>query len=242
MNRKNKIMLLSLGFGTLVVLALLIIPHLYNNKAGVLGKKQEEVKNNATKAASNTALKTENTIEKPMVSNTSTKVEETNNMKTVISEKIKKDINALIKEYYGNTEKLEEEVLATTKKQEAKKAVESITEKREGIERYNDVKTIIKAGLEEETYFVFTTYNMKFFNIETEAPGMSVAYVVTDKSGALAIEQDTSAPNLQIYINKLSQEKDIKSEIERVNKELASATKEDETLKDFIDQLQKASK
>jgi len=83
---------------------------------------------------------------------------------------------------------------------------------------------------------------MKFFHIKTEVPGMSVVYVVTDSKGVLNIEHDTSAPDLQNHISKLSEEKEIKSEIERVNKELASAVKKDATLKDFINELHKVSK
>lgn len=253
MNHKSKVKLLSLSIAVLVVFVLLIIPSLNGNKkeAGVL---DENKKSDGTE--SKTALNTENetgTLSKSDTSNkqgeidnksgkTDSKLGETDNKKTVISKETKENINALIKEYYGNTKKLDGEVLAETKDQKSKKAVESITEKREGIEKYNKIKTIIRAGLEEGTYLVFTTYNMKFFNIETEAPGMSVVYVVTDKNGTLAINQDTSDPKLQNYINELSQEEDIKSEIERVNTELASATKKDKTLKDFIDKLQKVSK
>lgn len=236
MNHKNKVKILSLSIVALVVLALLIIPSLNGNK------KEAGDENKKSDGASKTALNAENTTGTTMETDTSNKSGEIDNKKTVISKETKENINTLIKEYYGNTKKIDEEVLAATKDQKTKKAEESITEKREGIEKYNKVKTIIRAGLEEGTFLVFTTYNVKFFNIDTEAPGMSVVYVVTDKNGVLVIEQDTSDPKLQNYINELSQEKEIKSEIERVNTELASATKKDETLKDFIDKLQKASK
>lgn len=237
MDHKNKVKLLSLSIAAIAVLALLIING-NKKEAGVLGGKQEDVNNNKTDAAV-TALNTEDT---PAESDASTKSEETNNKITVINKETKENINTLIKDYYGNINKLDKEVLAATKDQEAEKTVKSITEKREGIEEYNQVKTTIKAGLEEGTYLVFTTYNMKFFNIETEAPGMSVVFVVTDKSGALAIENDISDPKLQEYINELSQEEEIKSEIKRVDTELSDATKSDETLKNFIDKLREVSK
>lgn len=242
MNQNTKRKLAGLCVTALVVIAFFIINSL-NSKSketDILSANQEDI-NKTAKTASDTASNEEKTGT-PFASEASAKANETDKKLTVISEEIKENINTLINEYYGSTKKLDEEVLATTKKQDVDKVVESITAKREGIEKYNNVKAIIRAGLDEGTYLVFTTYKMKFYNIETEAPGMSVVYVITDKSGTLAIDQDTNDEKLQKYINELSKEDEITSEIERVNTELESATIKDETLKEFINKLQNASK
>jgi len=236
MNHKSKIKIFSLSIVALAVLSFLIVTSLNKDKkeAGILSaNKKEANESNVEKTGEEDTAKTFNLEDGA--------VQEENKV-AEISTETKKEINDLIKEYYGNTEKVDKEVLSATKGQEAEKAAESIVEKREGIEKYNDVKSIIKPGLEEGSYFAFTTYYMKFFHIKTEVPGMSVVYVVTDSKGVLNIEHDTSAPDLQNHINKLSEEKEIKSEIERVNKELASAVKKDATLKDFINELHKVSK
>jgi hypothetical protein len=232
MNRKSKIKILSLSIAVLAVFSILIATSL--NK----GKKEAEILN-ANKEETNDSDIEKVDAKDETLGDGDVKEE----VKPIeVTAEAKKEINTLINEYYGDTEKVDKKVLSATKGQEAEKAAESIAEKREGIEKYNDVKTIIKPGLKEGTYFAFTTYYMKLFHIKTEVPGMSVVYVITDSKGALAIEHDTSAPDLQDHINKLSQEKEIKTEIERVNTELASAVKEDATLKDFIDKLQKVSK
>lgn len=230
MDRKSKIKILSLSIAVFAVLSLLIVTSLNKDKkeAGILSANKEETNDN------NAATAETSKIEDGAVKEEDKVIE--------ITTETKKEINTLIKEYYGDTEKVDKKVLSATKEQEVEKTAESIAEKREGIEKYNEVKTIIKPGLEEGTYFAFTTYYMKFFHIKTEVPGMSVVYVITDNKGVLAIEHDTSAPDLQNYINELSQEEEIKSEIERVNTELASAVKKDATLKDFIEELHKVSK
>ncbi len=232
MNQKNRIKILSISIAVLAVFSIMIATSLNKGKkeAEILSANKEEVSDN----------KPEMVAEKDAASGDGDVKEEVKPIE--VTAEAKKEINALIKEYYGDTEKVDKKVLSATKGQEADKAAESIAEKREGIEKYNDVKTIIKSGLKEGTYFAFTTYYMKLFHIKTEVPGMSVVYVITDSKGTLAIEHDTSAPDLQDHINKLSQEKEIETEIERVNTELASAVKEDATLKDFIDKLQKVSK
>ena len=243
MNQNTKRKIVGLSVAAFVVIAFFIINGLNskNKEADVLSVNKEEIINKSTEASASDTASNEEIAGTPFALEASDKANETEK-KITISKETKENINTLIKEYYGNTKNLDGEVIASAKKQDADKAVESITEKREGIEKYDNVKTIIRSGLDERTYLVFTTYNMKFYNIETEAPGMSVVYVITDKSGILAIDQDTNDQKLQNYINELSQEDEIKSEIERINTELESATKKDETLKDFINKLQKASK
>ncbi|HCM12813.1 MAG TPA: hypothetical protein DHW85_06520, partial [Lachnospiraceae bacterium] len=83
-----------------------------------------------------------------------------------ITDEITSEIEALIQKYY-TVEDLNEEVLVSDTEKEQKKAKQEITAKRDGIESYQDIKVIIRKGLEKDTYIAFTTYKTRFINIET---------------------------------------------------------------------------
>ncbi len=157
MNRKSKIKILSLSIAVLAVFSILIATSL--NK----GKKEAEILS-ANKEETNDSDIEKVDAKDETLGDGDVKEE----VKPIeVTAEAKEEINTLINEYYGDTEKVDKKVLSATKGQEAEKAAESIAEKREGIEKYNDVKTIIKPGLKEGTYFAFTTYYMKLFHIKT---------------------------------------------------------------------------
>lgn len=113
-------------------------------------------------------------------------------------------------------------------------------EKREGIETYKDITSYIKPGLVDDTYVIFSSYNMKFENIETLAPGMSVVYVGKGDGDNYSIIKATNDEELNDYINLLLQEDDIVKLTNEVNTSLEKAMKEDVSLKDFIQKVEKA--
>lgn len=149
-----------------------------------------------------------------------------------INETVKKEINKLVLDYYDIINK-------TNKKNQV---VKSSDQNREGIEDYEKVKVYIKSGIEADDYVIFCTYNIKFYNISTLAPGMSVLYVTKDTYGKYVINDKLINENLKKYINQISQAEDIKDLIKDVNLKLLKATEKDDALKSFVETLKSVSK
>lgn len=105
------------------------------------------------------------------------------------------------------------------------------------IESYENVQVYTKQGLDENSYVVFASYDLKFKDVETLAPGLSELYVVKDSSGQYKIHNDDNDQEVQECIEKTRQEQDvmdlIAQEEDRYNEALAS----DASLKMYLDQL-----
>ncbi len=125
-----------------------------------------------------------------------------------------------------------------TESQAAKnKKTEAFEKVSEIIEAYKNIKTYIKPGLGQDSYVVFTTYDIKLYNIDTLVPGMSSLSVLRDENGSLYIDADSNDKKLNSYISKLTKEKDIQKIIQKVNTKLKIAKNKNNSLKEFIDYL-----
>lgn len=147
-------------------------------------------------------------------------------------------IDELINQYYEITNKFNSEIFATTSKKDTK---ELFQKKKEIIESYKNIENIIKPGVTKDTYFVFTVYDIKFKNIKTLVPGMSVLSIIKDDNGKLLINNASSNKNTDQYIKQLTEDNDVKSVIEGVNKRLTAALKKDASLKKFVKYIKEIS-
>ena len=155
-----------------------------------------------------------------------------------ISDDIKAEIDQLIKNYYNSTSKLEKNILQVIEDEDLNKIADEILMKRKGMESYKDINTYVRRGISKDTYVVFTSYNIKFENIETLAPGMSVLYIVTSEDdGKLKIYNIDDDEDLNNHIEELSKDEEIVKVIKMVNTELKSAIEKDETLKTLVENL-----
>ncbi|QHQ61905.1 hypothetical protein Ana3638_14865 [Anaerocolumna sedimenticola] len=165
-----------------------------------------------------------------------------NQEQSISEDDIKSEINNLINTYYDSLGDEKKDSLDTKDQTADDKSVKKQTsgeKKSENdiIEKYQDIKTYIKPGLDKNSYVVFTTYNIKLYNIDTLVPGMSSMVISRDKEGNLSINPDQNNKKLNDYINKLSKEKDIKKVINDINSKLAKAVKKDTSLQGFMDYL-----
>lgn len=151
-----------------------------------------------------------------------------------VTKDITTEINKVVQNYYTKT-------ISAENQKESVQSSESTAEKREVIESYQDIHTYIKPGLGADTFVVFTTYNIKLFNISSLVPGMSVLTVSKDENDVFQINDDNLNEKQKEYIDKLSNGKDIKEAIQDINSRLEKAMKKDNSLKDFIKYLEKAS-
>ncbi len=151
------------------------------------------------------------------------------------------DISVLVNKYFDLAGEYDISILTSRTKADKKKGQETFDRKKEVIEKYENIKEIVKPGLTEDSYIVFTTYDIKMKNVETLVPGMSVLVVSRDESGELLINNGKNDDGLTDYINQTASEEELKSVIEGVNKKLAAALKKDSSLKQLVEYLKELS-
>lgn len=227
----KKILLIGSGMFILIIMLLLIQINKTTNQ-------QQNSRNQSEKIAidnfTNDEMK-DKTNDKTLVK------EDINHKENVIDENTKKELDSLISRYYdiSNTENQKDEITKNNN-DDSKKMISHI-KARTGIEKYENIKTYVRSGLKENTFIVFTAYDMKFINIDTLAPGMSVLYIKKDESGDLSIQEKEADKKLNAYINELTKEDEINSLIQNTNTRLKNILKKDESLTKFIEKLENVS-
>lgn len=105
------------------------------------------------------------------------------------------------------------------------------------IESYDNIRVYTKKGLDENSYVVFVSYDLKFQGIDTSAPGLSELYVVKDESGNWLIHNDETDQEVQECIEKTRQEEDVQELISQEEERYNQAVESSEELKNYLEQL-----
>jgi hypothetical protein len=125
--------------------------------------------------------------------------EETQTAEFVLDDAFEQDaheeINTLITNYYtayadGNTDELETYAYPITDNEKSYIGLCSQYQ-----EAYQNISCYTKAGLSDGSYFVSVCYDLKFYDVDTTAPGLDFFYVETDANGALYINNLYSGYN-----------------------------------------------
>ena len=142
-------------------------------------------------------------------------------------------INDLVFKYFeglssGNIEMVEQTVDVLTDEEKI-----TIEKKKDYIEAYKDVVCYTKKGLEENTYVVFASYEMKIYNIETPAPGIMALYVCLGDDGSYYIFNREAPDELANYVLELAAEEEVAAVIADVDARYQQLITEDEDLGKF---------
>lgn len=105
------------------------------------------------------------------------------------------------------------------------------------IESYENITIYTKKGLDDDSYVVFASYDLKFKDIDTPAPGLSELYVYKNEEGKYVIQNDDTNAEVQECIEKTRQEKDVTELISEMEKKLDTAMASDDSLKKFEEEL-----
>lgn len=121
--------------------------------------------------------------------------------------------------------------------------MEEIEVRNESVESYENIECYTKLGLYDNTYVVFVYYEIAFKNIDTLAPGIDVIYVIRDEeTGSVYIHNGATANNdINNYVQALAKDEDVAELLDRTNKALEQALKEDSALNDFYKALNKGT-
>ena len=143
------------------------------------------------------------------------------------------DVNAVVLQYFhglsaGDLALVEASVDVLTEEEKL-----TIEKKKDYIEAYNDVVCYTKKGLEENSYVVFASYEMKIYNIETAAPGIMALYVCTNEDGSHYIFNGEASEELTNYVLELAAEEEVAAVIADVDARYQQLVAEDEDLGKF---------
>lgn len=108
--------------------------------------------------------------------------------------------------------------------------------KSEFIESYNDLVCYTKSGTESNTYFVYVSYNVKFNDIETTAPGLNAWFVYTDGDGTLKIDGDMDE-SVTATLKLVTSQDDVVDLYNKVDVQYKEAISADENLNTFLSEL-----
>lgn len=240
---KMKKKLLGASLVTLLILITLFSLKNQSKEDSVVNTKQDQV----GETLISDAYKTEEIKEKETdveVNTASTETSEINNLRSTqieIGKETESNIEKLINQYYDVSKDFDADLLSSETKDDEAQRIELLKKKNEIIESYLKVRNFIKPGFTEDSYVVFTVYDIKFKNIETTVPGMSVLTVLKDETGKYLISNTPNDENLNNHISQQAEQVDIKNAIEDVNIRLTDAMEKDSSLKEFIEYLKEVS-
>lgn len=106
----------------------------------------------------------------------------------------------------------------------------------EFIEEYSNITCYTKPGLEEKSYFVYVTYDVKVMGIDTIAPGLNAFYVYTAEDGSLKIDGDMEE-NVDAAFKLVTNQDDVVDLYNRIDVSYKEAIASDEELNTFMAEL-----
>lgn len=151
------------------------------------------------------------------------------------------DVNALVTSYFtakadGNVDALRETVSVLDDAE-----AESVTKMAEHIESYQNITCYSKNGPETGSYVVYACYDIKFINVETMAPSLTLLYVCTAADGSLYVNNGEWDAAAESVINEFNSGADVQGLISQVETRYNEALAQDEKLSNLALTIQSAS-
>lgn len=97
------------------------------------------------------------------------------------------------------------------------------------IEDYQDITCYTKAGMTDDSYVVYVTYDVKFRRVDTLAPGLMWCYVVKNDNGDYIIRENVLGDEAD-YVASQNQTEDVRLLSTQVNERLKQAIESDSLL------------
>ncbi len=97
------------------------------------------------------------------------------------------------------------------------------------IEDYQDITCYTKAGMTDDSYVVYVTYDVKFRRVDTLAPGLMWCYVVKNDNGDYIIRENVVGDEAD-YVAEQNRTEDVRLLSTQVNERLKQAIESDSLL------------
>lgn len=153
-------------------------------------------------------------------------------------------INELVSNYYTAYANGDLDFLSTLTENMSETEKSYIGVFSQEVEQYENISCYTKAGLDNTSYIVSVSLEMKFKDIETTAPGLDFFYVRTREDGSLFIDQRYSQfnlaneeqelePEVKALIEEFKQQEDVIALQNQVESKYSEAIASDEKLKEM---------
>lgn len=105
------------------------------------------------------------------------------------------------------------------------------------IESYVVNNVYTEPGPVENSYIAFVYFDVKFYDVESVAPGLTTLYLWTRESGELCVGIAAQDEKVSEYIEAILTREDVEDVFNMVKVKYAEAVDQDEALKAFLDEL-----
>lgn len=102
------------------------------------------------------------------------------------------------------------------------------------VEGYQDLVCYLIEGMDSNSFVVYASYNIKFYNISEPAPTLTRFYVVIGDDGAAHIYNGEVSAKLNAYLKSVNAYDCVSSLSERIDEELDEACRRDERLRELM--------
>lgn len=151
------------------------------------------------------------------------------------------EIHQLVETYFEAIRNGDKEQLAAILDVIDEDVEDSLAFNTEYIEAYENILCYTKEGIEDGSYVVYAYTEIKFVNIETLAPSITILYVMQDLgSGNYYIHNGIGESDIAVYIEEVTKSDDVQELFDSVNAAFAEACKKDKDLDLFYQSLTEA--
>lgn len=118
---------------------------------------------------------------------------------------------------------------------------EEVDKESEYVEDYRNISCYTLDGLLEDTYIVYVYHEVKFYNIDTWAPGLYGSYVCRNEDGSVYIQEGPVDGEVAAYIDEMDNSESVRDLNEWVDQALADAQAQDTALDNLVKMLQQGA-
>jgi uncharacterized protein YgiM (DUF1202 family) len=169
-------------------------------------------------------------------------IEESENGSTLVltdeplEENAHEDVNELMAEFYQALATGDTDTIKALRDYNDDTEILQYEKKSEFIDSYDNVVCYTKSGLDENSYFVYVSYEVKVKDIETKAPGLNAFFVYRNDEGKLVIDGDM-ADDVTAAFKLVTNQDDVVDLYNRVDVSYNEAIASDEQLDSFMAEL-----
>lgn len=146
------------------------------------------------------------------------------------------EVNAMAEKFYKALADGDMETVKSIKDYMDETDLIHLEKKSEFIESYSNIQCYTKKGIEENTYFLYVTYDVKFNDIETTVPGLNTYYVYTAEDGTLKIDGDMEE-NINAALKLVTSQDDVVDLFNKIDVGYKEAVTSDEELNTLMTEL-----
>ena len=153
-----------------------------------------------------------------------------------LEENAHEDINDLMRKFYTALADGNIDLVRGMKDYNDDTEIITYEKKSEFIESYDNINCYTKPGIDENSYFVYVTYDVKVKDIETKAPGLNAFYVYTSEDGSLKIDGNLEE-DITAAFKLVTNQDDVVDLYNKIDVNYNEAIASDEALNSFMTEL-----